>query len=157
MIDTYKVVVERSALAEYLAKGYTVAEVSVATHLGKAWILLPPEQRDSLVLVEIDALKHARLSQPETAFVCQLDFDYVCVGARVVKLDVLERSEADRCVYASPVNSEDARTYSIHDVQPTAREAALLCRDRIIQTIAELADYRKRLEHFLVAQDIERG
>jgi hypothetical protein len=93
-VSKHKVVVDRRSRHEYLQKGYQQSNDSLAEHMGVAWNLLPQEDREDLMLMEIDGSEHARQNNPPRRYRAWCHTSYYSSGASVQGLDVLGPADA---------------------------------------------------------------
>ena len=150
-----RVVVDQAALPSYLKKGYALVEGhSAAAELGPAWQLLPKEERDKLVLVEIDAAEHRKHSAPDRLFHCALKAVSVCFEALIRPLDVLEHGST-WTVCAHAVRDEGPLEVLTQELAESPREAVLKRRHFIRSCIEDMRRHADALEAFLVANEEE--
>ncbi len=147
MRDMHRVVVTERDVESYIARGYALSAVSPAAHVGDAWRLLPEEEQDKLRLVEIDAVAHARLQQPERAFAVQLMHDYLPMSAHVRTFDVLEREQ--RWSHVANVTKDYPERMETERLRPTAREALQHSKGFVEAAIRRLREHADALETWL--------
>lgn len=149
MTEKQRVVVDEAALPEYLEKGYRRVEgESLAAALGPAWELLPHEEQAKLVLVEIDAAIHRKLSAPERVYHCRLKAMGVIFDASVQTLDVLEPSALWTLCADAELDLGPGRVLT-EELAPSAREAVQLRAPTIRGFIADMRRQADVLETFL--------
>lgn len=149
MQDMHRVVITEADLKSYLDKGYALSSTSPAEHVGEAWKLLPEEEQKKLRLVEIDAVAHARLQQPERAFAVRLMHDYLPMSALVAQYDVLERDPLTRRVHVADVTKDYAEAFDQGELRATPREALEASKGLIEAAIGRLRQHADDLERWL--------
>lgn len=148
----HKVVVDKTALPTFLEKGYTLSNGSVGEQLGSAWSLLSVEERECLVLVEIEQTKHRAMNTPERAFCVHQRCKFMVDGAALLKLDVLERGERNT-LCASAEFDDGPRWFVDADLGEDARQAVALARPSLMEAIAEHRRIADELESFLMGME----
>jgi hypothetical protein len=144
----HKVVVDTVNLASYLEKGYRVSGDSLGEHIGQAWQLLPQEERESLVLVEIEQTEHQRLNSAPPAYVCNVRAQFMASGAELLKLDCIAERDEHRTL-ASVENSDESRWFLTVDIAETPRAAVAFAKLEIVNAIAEHRRIADELTSFL--------
>lgn len=148
----HRVVADSTALHSYLERGYQLSSASLAEHMGKAWELLCKEDRDDLVLLEIDEARHQQLNQPERVYCVHQRAEFVVVGAELLKLDVLERGERNSLCASAQVD-DGPRWFVDAELGSDPRQAIALARPSLLQAIAEHRRVADELESFLMGME----
>jgi hypothetical protein len=150
MTDKQRVVISKRELDDYKSRGYSrVQGESLAEHVGAGWELLPKEDQDALVLVEIDAAAHQRRNSAAPAYVVHQRCEFVTTGAELLRLDALAESDGRRTLAAVAGSDEGPRWFLTEDIAPEPRLAVVAARLSITQAIAEHRRIADELESFL--------
>lgn len=144
----HKVVVDKSMLDSYLEKGYVHSDTLLSEQLGHAWYALSKDERDALVLLEIDQDEHRAQNAPPRVFVVHQSCQFVVTRAELLKLDVLERSD-NNTLCANADFDSGPRWFVTADLGDDARQAVAIARPSILEAIAEHRRIADELTSFL--------
>lgn len=151
MSDKHYVIVQEFQARPYLASGYARSEQAARDRLGLAWLELPDADRRDLIVLEIDAEKHALLNDTHPKkYRMYFGPDLTCFESVSVKsVRVLEEWPDNGVLIAREDQDCPPEQCGEHDLFDTPGQCIADKREFLLQMISRYRRAADTLETFL--------
>ncbi len=145
MREKHHVIVPGTAAWAYIANGYERSAITAQDVLASGWGALAESEREGLVVLEIDAEEHERLSRNPRRFAVHFTSNQYLTNIEERTYELLEEGKYD-CVVADAEHDVVPGTVPKSDLYFTAQEAVL----------GAVAEVRSQIElHKAAIQNLE--
>jgi hypothetical protein len=152
MREKVQVVVSPNEVESYLARGYVRSDIGAELLLGaNVWGLLSHEEREGLVVVEVDAKQHLQLNDTHLRMCRMYVDDYVTVPGKVcvASVRVLETLPENGAIVAREDKDAVPEECGRHELFETVRACLDENREFMLLKIRQLRQAADRMETLL--------